>query len=547
MYILKNILLLVLISSSLVASSVATITALKGSASIDRNFKKLEAKLGEKLENKDSIITQDNTKVQLIFNDNTIVTIGKNTNFSIEEYIFDDINQPVVSFGLLKGAMRTITGQIGKIAPDKFRVKTKTTNIGIRGTNFTIYAREDNSQNIYCTYGAISVSLEGDTFIVKQGFQIAITIDLKVEIKAFSAAELKELNNKNFGKSKTKKGTISKEKQVVKATQIDTTKKDTIAVVIKDIEKEQQSATNVHKVDSTIEESVHTDYIPPVITTPEYVSGSNLNFGFAINDTFSQQLGIVVFNAIGDQITEENFDGTTTQLEGSFISDYSYELDSDFQYNLLSTPATYNENFQTTFSSIVARNYNGDVSTIPIGSKNSFNATANDLSPNDSMQWGDWAISYNVDGGLRDLNGLWTSGEMTMDAVTGASVISAYSMTSVDYNGIYKAIKYPGYSSQEIVNGTASLNVNFAADTASLKINQPNSTSNWASYSNLMIIENSFIGGVQDGAISESGYAVGTFYGKAGNSVGGSFTIEGVDGLTEANGVYQVTTTTQLK
>ena len=70
---MKNIhiiILLVLLSNiQLFANIVATVTALKGSATIQRETKDLEAKIGSKLENKDSVITTGNSKMQIIFKD----------------------------------------------------------------------------------------------------------------------------------------------------------------------------------------------------------------------------------------------------------------------------------------------------------------------------------------------------------------------------------------------------------------------------------------------------------------------------------------------
>jgi hypothetical protein len=150
---IKILSLLFILNISLYASAVGTITALSGSASILREGKSIDATLGAKLQQKDSIKTSDATKVQVIFSDETIISIGKNSNFSINEFLFEEGDAPSAKFGLLSGAMRTITGKIGKVAPDKFSVKTKTATIGIRGTNFSIFAAEDGSARVFCTFG----------------------------------------------------------------------------------------------------------------------------------------------------------------------------------------------------------------------------------------------------------------------------------------------------------------------------------------------------------------------------------------------------------
>lgn len=204
MKIVKNILIALMLMSSLVfAKSVGTITALKGSAGITRNGAEIEAKLGVKLDEKDTLKTEENSQVQIIFDDETVVTIGNNSNFSINEYLFEESKTPSAKFGLFKGAMRTITGKIGKMAPENFNVQTKTATIGIRGTNFTVIAQADGSSSIYCTLGAIIVSSVEKVSTVTQGFYISISPDgAKSEPAKFTPAELDNALSKGFSSSK---------------------------------------------------------------------------------------------------------------------------------------------------------------------------------------------------------------------------------------------------------------------------------------------------------------------------------------------------------
>jgi hypothetical protein len=89
-----------LFSSNLFAGYVATITASKGKAHILRKNNKINSKIGLQLEEKDSVITGDNSKLQIIFKDETVISIGKNSNFSISEYLFEDEQVPVARFGM---------------------------------------------------------------------------------------------------------------------------------------------------------------------------------------------------------------------------------------------------------------------------------------------------------------------------------------------------------------------------------------------------------------------------------------------------------------
>ena len=64
----KVILSLILVSSFVLANSVGTITALKGSATIVRDDSNIEATVGAKLNEKDTITTKAKSKIQIIFN-----------------------------------------------------------------------------------------------------------------------------------------------------------------------------------------------------------------------------------------------------------------------------------------------------------------------------------------------------------------------------------------------------------------------------------------------------------------------------------------------
>ncbi|MCF6310246.1 MAG: FecR family protein [Sulfurimonas sp.] len=239
---MKTILLTILLLSTQLFANVATITALRGQADIQRTGNNISASLGASLEEKDNILTQDNTKLQIIFKDETIISIGKNSDFSISEYLFEDNQTPIAKFSMLKGAMRTITGHIGDIAPQKFSVTTRTATIGIRGTNFSVVVGEDGSYQAYCTYGAISVTIAGIEYVVQQGFFITIAPDGKVLISAFTPKDLKEMRDTHFGVSTQKDTRLSKsDKTNENNEQLNVTIDDDTEVIIAELERNMQN------------------------------------------------------------------------------------------------------------------------------------------------------------------------------------------------------------------------------------------------------------------------------------------------------------------
>ena len=116
---------------------------------IERNNTKIVGVLGYEIEEKDIISTQVNSKIKITFIDNTIITIGKESSLNVEEYIFNASTK--------------------EVNPDKFKLKTKSASIGIRGTEF--YGDENR---IVCTQGRIIVLSNSVSVDVPSGNYINI-------------------------------------------------------------------------------------------------------------------------------------------------------------------------------------------------------------------------------------------------------------------------------------------------------------------------------------------------------------------------------------
>lgn len=246
----RLIALVLLFSTTLFALNVATVTAIKGSAIVDRKGSTLDATLGLGLEQKDTITTKEDSKMQIIFKDNTIISLGKNSSFSIQEYMFNENQKPIAKFGMFKGAMNTITGQIGKVAPEKFSVHTKNATIGIRGTNFTIVLNSDDSYNVFCTYGAISVTIENEVFVIQQGFVLDVSTDGKVEKKELTPENLNNMKKESFGAEQQKSASVIKSGTVTPNTPIRVTNPlpNTPDIVINNISNQIDDTVKVDEI-----------------------------------------------------------------------------------------------------------------------------------------------------------------------------------------------------------------------------------------------------------------------------------------------------------
>jgi hypothetical protein len=141
---------------TLAFGAIGNVALVVGEANILRANTTLVVENGMALEEKDTLTTAKNAKVQLRFSDDTIISLGSEAEFSIETFVNDD-TAPKAKFGIAKGAFGAITGKIGKLAPQDFALQTKTATIGIRGTH--IRGRTGLSGDVIsCLRGAISVT-----------------------------------------------------------------------------------------------------------------------------------------------------------------------------------------------------------------------------------------------------------------------------------------------------------------------------------------------------------------------------------------------------
>jgi hypothetical protein len=164
---MKKIILIFLLFVSTLFANIGKITLLEGEAFVKRGEETLRLNISDSISNNDFIETKTNSKVKITFIDNTIITIGKESSLKIEDYFFDSNNKnsAKTELSVSKGAFHAITGQIGKVNPEKFKLKTKNATIGIRGTE--IYGDQNR---VFCTQGAIFVNSFGETREVSQGF-----------------------------------------------------------------------------------------------------------------------------------------------------------------------------------------------------------------------------------------------------------------------------------------------------------------------------------------------------------------------------------------
>ena len=104
----------------------------------------------------EQILTGPASASQLRFLDDTVLTIGPDSDVLLDEFVFDAApeNQKLV-INASVGVLRFVTGKLGKL---NYKIKTPTATIGVRGTIFTIVVLVGGAIEAFVEAGALAIT-----------------------------------------------------------------------------------------------------------------------------------------------------------------------------------------------------------------------------------------------------------------------------------------------------------------------------------------------------------------------------------------------------
>ena len=116
-----------------------TAKIVQGAVRVERDGAFLPLRVGDTLQEKDRVVVPAGGAAGITLRDDTRISLGSGATLVLEQFKFDPQTQEgVVETSILSGAMRYITGLVGRNRRDAVRVRTTTTTIGIRGTDFIV-------------------------------------------------------------------------------------------------------------------------------------------------------------------------------------------------------------------------------------------------------------------------------------------------------------------------------------------------------------------------------------------------------------------------
>jgi hypothetical protein len=140
---LKNLLAfliaLMICHAAYAAELFGTVDDISGSAYVtDQSGKSAAIAVGLNIYEGQTINSGPDGEVHLVTEDGGIIAVRPDTVFRVDEYKAAGNDTDKIFMSLLKGAVRSITGWIGKYNHSAYRITTPTATIGIRGTDHEV-------------------------------------------------------------------------------------------------------------------------------------------------------------------------------------------------------------------------------------------------------------------------------------------------------------------------------------------------------------------------------------------------------------------------
>lgn len=110
-----------------------------GDVKVKRSDDYIAVKAKDRLQVGDILITGKSSRVGVIFDDGSTISLDESSYLEIENFVFKPIEE-IYKFNLQlnKGSALFESGKIGKISPESFEFKIPEGVIGVRGTKFLV-------------------------------------------------------------------------------------------------------------------------------------------------------------------------------------------------------------------------------------------------------------------------------------------------------------------------------------------------------------------------------------------------------------------------
>jgi hypothetical protein len=126
------------------APSIGYVKTVTGQATIVAAGRSIKAEPGTPVYQDNILKTGKNGSLGLTLKDNTILSLGPDTEMVVDEYLYAPAQDELKLGGrVAKGSLNYVSGVIAKLKPEGVVMRTPSGNIGVRGTHFAVSVVED--------------------------------------------------------------------------------------------------------------------------------------------------------------------------------------------------------------------------------------------------------------------------------------------------------------------------------------------------------------------------------------------------------------------
>lgn len=130
---------LLALAPAVAAADVGLVKTSKGGVVLMRAGQELPAPAGTAIQQSDRVVTKADGSAGIAFKDNSLLSLGPDSSLDISLFSFGASGQPdALEATLNRGTLSAVSGKIVAKSPEAMKIRTPTTILGVRGTEFFV-------------------------------------------------------------------------------------------------------------------------------------------------------------------------------------------------------------------------------------------------------------------------------------------------------------------------------------------------------------------------------------------------------------------------
>lgn len=131
--------LLLISPTSMAAERIGLVKTYQPVATATRQGAEINLQVGAAIFEGDTLVTNSDGAVGIIFNDGSVLTLGPSGKLIVEDFLFKPADHNVSFISrVVKGSVAFVSGAIGRVSPGSVQFKTPTATLGLRGTKILV-------------------------------------------------------------------------------------------------------------------------------------------------------------------------------------------------------------------------------------------------------------------------------------------------------------------------------------------------------------------------------------------------------------------------